>query len=154
MGCNQPEAYFCCRRMLNNRLVTATLKGHAVSVTALAVPPSEDNSNLIVSGSYDTNVKLWDLRQKGCVNTFKGHTMQVNAVQITPDCRWIASGSSDCQIKVWDISTFKLVSSLTQHDGPINCLRFNPQEYSLASSSFDRTVKYWDLDKFSLVNCD
>eukprot|EP01017_Pseudomicrothorax_dubius_P012627 TRINITY_DN1530_c0_g1_i2.p1 TRINITY_DN1530_c0_g1~~TRINITY_DN1530_c0_g1_i2.p1 ORF type:complete len:661 (+),score=111.07 TRINITY_DN1530_c0_g1_i2:114-2096(+) len=128
------------------------LKGHTVSVTALTSFLSEDQNHLLISGSYDTNIKLWDLRQKACVNTFKGHNMQVNTVQVSPDSRWIASGSQDGLVKIWDISTFKVLSTFTLHDGPVTNVRFNPQELSLASASFDRTVKYWDLERFEVIS--
>lgn len=39
-----------------------TLKGHTVAVNSLAVYPLEEYKNLLISGSYDTNIKLWDLR--------------------------------------------------------------------------------------------
>ena len=52
---------------------TAKLKGHMTACTCL----SGDNQNgtMLVTGSEDTNVKIWDLRMKTnqCVFTFKEH---------------------------------------------------------------------------------
>jgi len=36
------------------------LKGHSTSVNCFGVFPCE--SNRVASGSYDTNIKLWDIR--------------------------------------------------------------------------------------------
>lgn len=49
----------------------------------------------MVSGSYDTNIKVWDLRTKDYVHMFKGHTMLVNCLAGSPDGKIIASGGSD-----------------------------------------------------------
>jgi WD40 repeat protein len=27
----------------------------------------------LASGSLDTNLKIWDIRRKGCIHTYKGH---------------------------------------------------------------------------------
>lgn len=43
-------------------LVQFTLKGHAVGVNTLGIFPYDDANNMLISGSLDTNVKIWDLR--------------------------------------------------------------------------------------------
>lgn len=77
------------------------LKGHTVSVNALASFPNEDKSNLLISGSSDNSVKLWDFRQKQCVNTWKGHSMPINTLDCSFDGKSIVSGSQDELIKVF-----------------------------------------------------
>lgn len=52
------------------------------------------------SGSLDTNLKIWDIRKKGCIHTYKGHTRGVNAIRFTPDGRWVVSGGEDHTVKV------------------------------------------------------
>ena len=52
-----------------------TLKGHTVAISALSIFPLEEHKNLLLSGSYDTNIKIWDLRIKTSISTLKGHTM-------------------------------------------------------------------------------
>ena len=49
-----------------------TLKGHTTSVNAMAKFPEERAKHLIVSGSYDTTLKLWDIRAKNQLHQFKG----------------------------------------------------------------------------------
>jgi len=38
--------------------------------------------HLIVSGSSDTNVKVWDLRSKNCQQNIKTHNKKVNSLTI------------------------------------------------------------------------
>lgn len=110
-----------------------------------------EQKHLILSGSYDTSIKLWDLRQRSCVSTFKGHSMQVNCLQVSPDGKWFASGSQDSLVKIWDISSGKVLQMFNLHEQPVTCVKFNPYDLTLATGSADRTIKYWDLDKFGLV---
>ena len=49
------------------------LTGHLTSASAL-IEEKSPNMNIVVSGAVDTNVKMWDLRSKSCVNTFKAHS--------------------------------------------------------------------------------
>jgi WD40 repeat protein len=38
--------------------------------------------NLIVSGSSDTNAKVWDLRTKNCQHNIKNHNKKITALNI------------------------------------------------------------------------
>ena len=46
------------------------------------------------------HLQLWDVRRKGCIFTYKGHTESINSIQFSPDGKWIVSASSDSTIKV------------------------------------------------------
>jgi WD40 repeat protein len=60
----------------------------------------DQEGKYLVSGSTDTNVKIWDLRTKSSIRTLKGHTKPVNCVSFSPDGKWIASGGDDGCLKV------------------------------------------------------
>ncbi|KAG6516354.1 hypothetical protein ZIOFF_026813 [Zingiber officinale] len=103
------------------------------------------------SGSLDTNLKIWDIRRKGCIHTYKGHTRGVNAIKFTPDGRWVVSGGEDNTVKLWDLTAGKLLHDFKFHEGQIQCIDFHPNEFLLATGSADRTVKFWDLETFELI---
>jgi katanin p80 WD40 repeat-containing subunit B1 len=52
------------------------------------------------SGSVDTNLKIWDVRRKGCIQTYKGHTKAINIIRFSPDGRWVISGGDEGVVKV------------------------------------------------------
>lgn len=77
--------------------VVRTLTGHRSNCISVDFHPFGE---FFASGSLDTNLKIWDIRKKGCIHTYKGHTRGVNAIRFTPDGRWVVSGGEDNTVKV------------------------------------------------------
>jgi katanin p80 WD40 repeat-containing subunit B1 len=77
--------------------VVRTLTGHRSNCISVDFHPFGE---FFASGSLDTNLKIWDIRRKGCIHTYKGHTRGVNAIRFTPDGRWVVSGGEDNTVKV------------------------------------------------------
>lgn len=63
---------------------------------------SPDN-NQLATASWDWTARLWDAAIGATVNTFKGHTKQVNAVTFSLDGKQLATASGDNTIKLWDV---------------------------------------------------
>ena len=78
-------------------LVICNLVGHKSNVSCSEF---HTHSEYLASGSVDSHVRLWDLRRKGCIYTYKGHNGAINSLKFSPDSKWIASASEDCSIKV------------------------------------------------------
>ena len=120
-----------------------TFKGHDNGVMCL-----QFDDNILASGSYDSTVKLWDMKTGNVIKTLKGHTLGIRCLQYD-ECK-LASGSLDGTIKIWDMESGKLLSTLTGHSGGVIGLHFNGS--LLASGSEDNTVRLWDFkDKSSAV---
>lgn len=77
------------------------MKGHSAPVNTFTTFVNDDIR--LASGSYDTNIKLWDLRTRDSKITLKGHTKQVNSLDISPDDKLLISGSEDGTVKLWDV---------------------------------------------------
>ncbi|KAH1218057.1 Katanin p80 WD40 repeat-containing subunit B1 [Glycine max] len=125
-----------------------TVAGHRSNCTAVEFHPFGE---FFASGSMDTNLKIWDIRKKGCIHTYKGHSQGISIIKFTPDGRWVVSGGFDNVVKVWDLTAGKLLHDFKFHEGHIRSIDFHPLEFLLATGSADRTVKFWDLETFELI---
>lgn len=77
----------------------ATLNGHVGAVYQVAWSP---DSNYLVSGSKDSTVKLWSMKNmKKAQCTLPGHEDEVYALDWSPGASSVASGSKDRTIKIW-----------------------------------------------------
>jgi WD40 repeat protein len=84
--------------------VQKTPKGHLGFVWTVAFSP---DSHYLASGSYDSTVKVWDLKALDSAEpvTLRGHTGSVYSVAFSPDGRRLASASGYAdhgEVKVWD----------------------------------------------------
>jgi katanin p80 WD40 repeat-containing subunit B1 len=77
--------------------VVRTLTGHRSNCISVDFHPFGE---FFASGSLDTNLKIWDIRRKGCIHTYKGHTRGINSIKFSPDGRWVVSGGEDNIVKV------------------------------------------------------
>jgi WD40 repeat protein len=77
-----------------------TLKGHTSDVTSVAYSP---NGKLIVSGSFDKTLKVWDAATGNEILFFSGHAGEVTSVAFSPDSKRIISGGRDATVKVWEM---------------------------------------------------
>lgn len=124
-----------------------TLTGHKGMIQALVV--NFDESRLI-SASWDTDIKVWDVKAGVELRTLKGHTGIVHSLQITPDDLRVVSASSDGTIRIWDIESGSQSQEIAV--GSINSMALTSDGKKAISASSDRTVKVWDLESGTLIN--
>ncbi|KAJ9453477.1 Katanin p80 WD40 repeat-containing subunit B1 [Diplonema papillatum] len=123
---------------------------HKAIVTSVDYHPFGD---FFVSTSLDGNVKVWDLRKKTCLQTYKYQEGKRNGhpgawqVRFSPDGRLVASGNADGTVVLWDLTKGQRLQTLQHHTEAITTLDFHPLEFILGVGSRDGTVSYWDIDK-------
>lgn len=69
-----------------------------ISVKSVVFSP---NGEILATGSYNNDIKLWDIKTKQEICTLKGHSGKVNSLVFSPDGKTLFSGSSDSTIKIW-----------------------------------------------------
>lgn len=131
------------RNWRRGRCKVRTLKGHKDGVMCLQY--SETLSHpifpVLITGSYDSTAKVWNLETGAVLHTLEGHTQPIRALQFD-DCKLI-TGSMDSTLKVWDWRRGKCIRTLTGHTEGVVCLNFDSNV--LASGSVDASVKVWNL---------
>lgn len=123
---------------------------HTDYVTSVAWSP---DSTRLVSGSYDTTVKVWDALKGTLIIIYQGpegHTDVVTCVSWSPDGKYIASGSWDATIKVWDVSAGKLHTTYQSGAKAVNAVGWSYDSKYIASGSSEpknilRAVKIWNI---------
>uniref|UniRef100_A0A182TU19 WD_REPEATS_REGION domain-containing protein n=1 Tax=Anopheles melas TaxID=34690 RepID=A0A182TU19_9DIPT len=80
-----------------------SLFGHMKSVRTLDFYPYSDS--YLVSGSNDTSIRLWDVREKVCIKRYRGHMSHVNSVKFSPDGSWIASAGAEARNRTYPMLT-------------------------------------------------
>ncbi|KAI0060847.1 WD40 repeat-like protein [Artomyces pyxidatus] len=94
---------------------------------------------ILVSGSLDNTIKLWDVDSGKTLRTLFGHIEGVWAV--ASDNMRLVSGSHDRTIKVWSRDDGRCVTTLVGHTGAVTCLALG--EDKIVSGSDDGDVRIW-----------
>jgi COMPASS component SWD3 len=118
--------------------------GHCDSINCIAMSP---NGKILVSGSEDGTIGLWNLPQGKPIGTLEEHEAGVRAIAFSPDGKMLVSASADNTINVWQMPKVKTPAyTLTGHSDWVKCLAISPDSKILASGSQDKTIKLWKLD--------
>ncbi|MBW4487818.1 MAG: serine/threonine protein kinase [Trichocoleus desertorum ATA4-8-CV12] len=119
-----------------------TLTGHSSWVMSLAI---SSRKQILVSGSLDDTLKVWNLQTGNLIRTLPGHLKAINSVAISPDGQLLVSGSDDTTVKIWNLQTGDLLHNLVGHSRDVNSVMITPNGLLLASGSEDRTVRLWKV---------
>ncbi|KAJ7151871.1 hypothetical protein C8R43DRAFT_1190519 [Mycena crocata] len=125
-----------------------SLTGHTGPV--YCVQSGGTSGNLLLSGSEDTTVRLWEVNSKELLKTYIGHTDAVTAVSFSPDMLEFASGSSDASIRLWNREQGECCV-LHGHKEGVLAVSFSPNGHLLASSGRGGEICLWDATERHLV---
>ncbi|KAH6892512.1 chromatin associated protein [Thelonectria olida] len=129
---------------IQSRTIQTKLEGHTSDIYSIDF--SQDG-RMIVSGSGDKTVRLWDVGTGNNTLTFAVED-SVASVAFSPEMQLIASGAVNGCIWVWETRTGVPLVRIEGPDGHsegVYSVAFSPDGENLASGSFDQTIKVWDL---------
>ncbi|KAF8430118.1 E3 ubiquitin ligase complex SCF subunit sconB [Tirmania nivea] len=124
------------------RCTTRIFKGHSNGINCL-----QFDDTILVTGSYDTTIKIWDIETGKEIRTLTGHTLGVRALQF--DDSKLISGSMDNTLKIWNYRTGKCLNTLPGHTEGVISLHFDSS--LLVSGSVDKTIKVWNFCRGSCI---
>ncbi|KAK4050146.1 WD repeat-containing protein 49 [Microbotryomycetes sp. JL201] len=107
------ESGFVIRKLgLESGSTSQLYKGHLGPVTAIDFYQTGTSDSkgkkrqLLVSGSWDKTVRVWDTNTRKLLSTTVGHVDFVKAVHVIPHLGVVVSGSSDRDLRIWDLTRF------------------------------------------------
>ncbi|GLT95057.1 hypothetical protein SLE2022_127620 [Rubroshorea leprosula] len=147
---------------LSSMSCSYVLAGHTDIVLCLDTCKSSSQKTLIVTGSKDNSVRLWESESQRCLGVGTGHMGAVGAVAFSKKQRdFFVSGSSDRTIKVWSFEGLsddieepiglKAKAVVAAHDKDINSIAVAPDDSLVCSGSQDRTACIWRLPELVSV---
>jgi F-box/WD-40 domain protein MET30 len=121
------------------RYSTKELKGHSNGVMCL-----QFDDQILMTGSYDATVKIWDITTGQEIRTLTGHTQGIRCLQF--DDTKLITGSLDNTMKVWNWRTGQLIRTLTGHSHGV--IGLHMADKLLASGSSDNTIIVHDFKHY------
>jgi len=124
------------------------ITGHAGGVSSVAVGRL-GGRDVIVSGSDDHTVRIWDAAGQPVGDPLTGDTRSVSSVAVgrLGGRDVIVSGSDDHTVRVWDAAGQPVGDPLTGHTRSVSSVavgRLGGRDVIVSGGSDDHTVRVWD----------
>lgn len=135
----------------NNTVTTSSLNGNKDSIYSLTMNPS---GTMIVSGSTEKVLRVWDPRTCAKLMKLKGHTDNVKALVLNRDGTQCLSGSSDGTVRLWSLGQQRCIATYHPHTEGVWALQPNDTFTQVYSAGRDKNIYLTDLrqtDKHTLV---
>lgn len=126
----------------NNTVTTSSITGSKDSIYSLAMNPS---GTIIVSGSTENTLRIWDPRTCNKIAKLKGHTENVKALVVSEDGTQVVSGSSDGKIKLWSIGQQRCIQTISVHSEGVWALLMTENFSHVISGSRDKKIVMTEL---------
>ncbi|XP_020905705.2 WD repeat-containing protein 48 [Exaiptasia diaphana] len=128
----------------NNTVTTSSLSGQKDSIYSLAMNRS---GTVLISGSTEKILRVWDPRTCGKVMKLKGHMDNVKAICIDADGTHCLSGSSDGSIRLWSLGQQRCLATYRIHEEGVWALAANDSFSEFFSSGRDKHVYWTDITR-------
>uniref|UniRef100_A0A224XL35 WD repeat-containing protein 48 homolog n=1 Tax=Panstrongylus lignarius TaxID=156445 RepID=A0A224XL35_9HEMI len=136
----------------NNTVTTSSISGSKNSIYSLAMNPS---GTVIISGSTEKVLRVWDPRSCNKQMKLIGHSDNVKALVVNRDGTQCLSGSSDGTIKMWSLGQQQCIQTIRIHNEGVWALIASDNFTQVISGGRDKKVYLTDLrTKRSVLLCE
>ena len=138
-----------------------TLDKHDKGVTCLAFSPNQQQANLLLSGSADHTVKLWDAETGKEKKAWKGHKDEVRSLSFAADGRSFVSGGKDAAVCACEIDHDEIATFTDLHPNSIEAIALVPLGADphgafagLLTGCADDAMAVWMLERITPGNVE
>ncbi|XP_038064299.1 CMT1A duplicated region transcript 1 protein-like [Patiria miniata] len=123
------------------------ITGHAGSVKCLYI---NDREGYVLSGSFDTSIRCWDVKSGKPLKIFHGHQDTILCLDMSHDRRdsLVVSGGKDKVVKVWNFSTGKCLRTF-KHIHQVTAVAIHGD--TVVSGCEGGRVKLWSIKDACLI---
>ncbi|MCJ1266270.1 hypothetical protein MMC22_006153 [Lobaria immixta] len=121
-------------------------EGHSELINSLCV--SRRGEEILITGSDDGFISIWDPRQKYAVD-YTATDFPITAVALAEAGNELYTGGIDNDIKVWDMRKKTVVYTMPGHGDTVTSLEVSPDAQTLLSYSHDGLARTWDIRPFA-----
>ena len=132
------------RNWARGKCTFKVLQGHTDAITCLQLDDSLHDVPypVLMTGSWDRTIRIWNAETGACVSVLRGHTRGVRCIQF--DSAKLITGGMDSTLRIWSWRTGQCIRTLEGHRDSVISLCFD--KHVLASGSADSTIKVWDFN--------
>lgn len=118
-----------------------------------------EDSTLLLTGSWSGLCKLWSMPNCELIRTFRGHSHHIGGVvfrnkassgvydEVTSEVA-LASCASDGTVKLWSLNSDESVADISGHvPHRVSKLAFHPSGRFLGTACYDSSWRLWDLEQ-------
>ncbi|MCK9196864.1 MAG: caspase family protein [Syntrophales bacterium] len=98
----------------------------------------------LLSGAWDSTIRMWDVSTGQKIKTFAGHTGRINSLAFSSDGARVLSAARDNLVKLWDVATGRELRTFTGHTGEVSSIAFSNKPNVVISGGFDGTIRFWN----------
>ena len=124
------------------------LAGHTDVVSCMT---TVDNGSLVMTGSADCSIRIWDLQSSPVSQTTQLHEGNVLTVAISPCETYAVSAGTDATVKIYELDTMKLVRDIKGHSDVINHVLVLRDSRRMLTASSDKTIRLWNGETGELL---
>jgi WD40 repeat protein len=103
------------------------------------------DGKFVLTGSWDSTIRLSDVQTGEEVRQFTGHNSGVNSVAFSPDGKYVAAATHRAGAWLWEAATGQVVRQFS--DANLYRVAFSPDGKYIVTAGSDGIASFWDIQQ-------